>query len=139
MRHRAALAVPIALLLGSAPAHAAVECGVEERPGGPALALTTTEFADVAASLPANLLVRGGRGRDDLLAGPLRASANLDGGPGSDVIAGGHESDFVTGGSGPDLIVTVRGGRDDVECGPGRDRIAADRRDRLKGCEKVSR
>jgi hypothetical protein len=28
--------------------------------------------------------------------------------------------------------------RDDVDCGPGNDRVSADRKDRLKNCERVT-
>ena len=253
MRPRATvLAVPIALAIWAAPAQAGIECAVEQRAEGPALALTTTAFADVAAivrdgdeiavsddrmiqpvacaggpaavhsvdsiematdqeeaslyldlaggplepgftaeefgeseielsvtwqygffgvggtdeadvfdfsgtkevatgrlnadadadvtvALPANILLRGNRGRDDLFAGPLRAPVNLDGGPGADGLAGGRKPDFVDGGGGADVILTLEGGRDDVDCGPGRDRVTADRGDGLSNCERVTR
>ena len=70
---------------------------------------------------------------------------NLDGEGGNDVIDGGGETDDIDGGPGRDRIFGG-GGADDIEavdhrrdiisCGPGRDTVRADRRDRLRGCER---
>jgi len=71
----------------------------------------------------------GGRG-DDLLRGHA-GDDRLDGGPGRDVLRGG---------SGDDRLSARDGARDVVDCGPGRrDRAIVDRRDRVTGCERVSR
>jgi hypothetical protein len=45
----------------------------------------------------------------------------------------------VWGGAGNDVISARDGSRDVIDCGAGLDRVTADRRDRLRGCERVSR
>ena len=69
-----------------------------------------------------------GRGGDDCLAGQA----------GADRLIGGRGSDDLTGGNGADRIRARDGERDTVKCGRGRDRVIADRRDRVRGdCERV--
>ena len=63
----------------------------------------------------------------------------VDGGTGNDRLAGGDGRDRVKGGAGADRIDVRDGARDTVDCGKGRDRVTADRKDRLKGCERVKR
>jgi Bacterial Ig domain/RTX calcium-binding nonapeptide repeat (4 copies) len=87
------------------------------------------------------------RGGDDQLStgkGDDRVSA----GPGADRVATGAGADQINPGSGPDRIDAGRGNdrlglsgnaRDTAICGPGRDRATADRSDRLRGCERVTR
>ncbi len=109
--------------------------------------------------------VDGGRGNDRLVA-PRNVSSTLLGGPGNDTLTGGklfdflagHQgndrvtgnsgrdeidggpgSDLLLGGPGRDVIGSRDGRRDRVRCGGGRDRVSADRRDRLRGCERVRR
>jgi Ca2+-binding RTX toxin-like protein len=88
----------------------------------------------------------GGMGNDVLSGG--RLSDHLDGGAGNDRVAAAGGSDLVRGGRGGDLILAGPGGdiinsrdshRDRVRCGAGRDRVRADRRDRLRGCEVIRR
>jgi hypothetical protein len=45
----------------------------------------------------------------------------------------------VLAGPGDDAINSVDGVRETIDCGSGRDTVRADRRDRLRGCEKVKR
>lgn len=105
----------------------------------------------------------GGDGRDELFGGSGRD--RLDGSYGDDMLAGGSGNDrlfgsagadrlfgeagkdrliggggrnVVDGGSGNDSIDVRNGERDRVICGRGRDRVRADRRDRLNGCERVT-
>ena len=73
-------------------------------------------------------LLEGGRGRD-----------RLDGGAGNDTITGGYDADTLAGGPGRDRLVAVDGTRDVVDCGPGRDTALVDRRDRVRGCERIER
>ena len=98
-------------------------------------------------------LLDGGVGDDRLLGG--KASDNLDGGADNDVLNGGADRDFLDGAGGRDEIFGA-GGNDHivsstagsllshdgvgdlVRCGSGFDRVAADRRDRLHGCERVT-
>jgi hypothetical protein len=85
-----------------------------------------------------NDVLRGGRGADCLDGGP--GKDRLVGGPGADRIKGGPGKDRVLAGPGNDRIDVRGGGRDTVDCGPGRrDRVTADRRDRLRNCELVRR
>jgi hypothetical protein len=95
----------------------------------------------------AGISSEGGRG-DDLLIAPPSTFATLRGGRGNDVLTGGILEDFLAGGPGRDLLWGGRGDdeieshdsrRDTVRCGSGRDRVKADRRDRLRGCELVRR
>ncbi|MEJ7787359.1 MAG: calcium-binding protein [Solirubrobacteraceae bacterium] len=91
----------------------------------------------------------GSRGRDGLSGGPgrdvLRGSGGgdeLQGGSGADQLDGGGGEDVLTGGPGADRLVSVesRPRRDRVDCGAGRgDRAVADRRDRIRRCERVKR
>lgn len=90
-----------------------------------------------------NALIGGG-GRDVLRG--LGAADTLEGGDGADRIEGGEGGDALTGGGGLDLLlggdgadrVAARDGRRDaIECGAGRDVVAADRRDRVADdCER---
>lgn len=73
----------------------------------------------------------------------------IQGGNGADHLIGGRGADRITGGAGRDRIsagdgsdaVSARDGRaDKVRCGRGRDRLTADRSDRVsRDCERVSR
>lgn len=88
----------------------------------------------------------GGDGRDRLLGGAgndrLRGGLKRDvmiGGDGDDQLLPGTGRDLVRGGLGNDVISARDGSRDVVQCGPGADRVTADRRDHLRGCEQVAR
>jgi uncharacterized repeat protein (TIGR01451 family) len=88
----------------------------------------------------------GGNGRDrlvggdgnDLLYGGLKSDV-LIGGVGDDFISPGTGRDLVRAGAGNDVINARDGSRDVIECASGVDRVTADRRDRLRGCEQVVR
>ena len=90
------------------------------------------------------ILVTGGKGRDDLIAG---GPSLLDGGRGNDRLLGSRFADELIGAGGRDLIKSGRGndrvfaaleGRDRVNCGAGRkDRVSRDSKDRVGGCELV--
>ncbi len=82
-----------------------------------------------------NLLVGGG-GADRLLG---RGGADeIHGGRGADVIDGGKGSDLLDGGSGADRFKARDSRRDELRCGAGIDRGAADRKDRRgPDCDKV--
>ena len=87
--------------------------------------------------------LRGGAGKDRLSGG--RGSDRLNGGPGRDVLLGGPGADrikagprdIVKAGTGGDRITAANGKPNRVACGKGRDRVRADRSDRLSGCERV--
>ena len=89
-------------------------------------------------------LARGGRGRDR-----IAANKGLDrafGGPGNDTLdltgvgniaptPDARGPDRAVAGRGNDLIQSIDRGADIDNCGPGRDAVNADERDRLIGCE----
>jgi Ca2+-binding RTX toxin-like protein len=79
----------------------------------------------------------GGKGADKLTGG--KGNDRLSGGAGNDTLSPGAGHDAIDAGAGNDIINSVDGVRETVECGPGRDTVRADRRDRLKHCEKVTR
>jgi hypothetical protein len=79
----------------------------------------------------------GGSGRDRIL-GAAKAD-ELHGDTGDDQLFPGSGRDRVWGGPGNDAISARDGSRDVIECGAGLDRVTADRRDRLRGCERVTR
>ena len=88
----------------------------------------------------------GGDGRDRLFGGSdndrLLGGAKADelhGDTGNDQLVPGTGRDRVWAGPGNDAISARDGSRDVIDCGAGLDRVTADRRDRLRGCERVSR
>lgn len=91
-----------------------------------------------------NDLLVGGRGNDQLLDGS--GDDLLLGGAGHDRLVAGRGRDRLVGGAGRDSFdagpdndrVNSRDGiRETVRCGPGKDRVLADRSDRLFGCESA--
>jgi RTX calcium-binding nonapeptide repeat (4 copies) len=78
--------------------------------------------------------LHGGPGRDRLTG--YFTDSFLYGGPDADRLSGGRGDDQLDGGRGDDRIVAGPG-HDTVRCGPGRDVARVDRRDRVRGCEKV--
>jgi Ca2+-binding RTX toxin-like protein len=115
---------------------------------------------DVILGLSGNDLLDGGAGDDNLDGGPgkdklkgQKGNDSLTGGPGDDVLIGGPGRDKLNGGKGNDVL-TGNGGKDSlaggpgndtinardgvaelVKCGPGKDKVKADKTDRLSGCE----
>jgi hypothetical protein len=89
----------------------------------------------------------GRRGHDVLLGGPgndrLRGDRGTDrllGGPGDDFLDGGRYYDRLDGGPGDDAFSARDGFRDTIRCGPGYDRVSADRADTVdRDCELVTR
>lgn len=79
----------------------------------------------------------GGGGNDRLLGGDKGDEVHGD--AGNDQLFPGTGRDRVWGGAGNDAISARDGSRDVIDCGAGLDRVTADRRDRLRGCERVSR
>jgi Ca2+-binding RTX toxin-like protein len=99
-------------------------------------------------SAPQNVgsTLEGEAGKDRLLGGTLAddlyggtGADYLEGGAGRDRLNGGRGRDLLLGGSGRDAFRSRDRNRDGVRCGPGRDRVRADRRDRVRGCERIRR
>ena len=83
-----------------------------------------------------NDMLAGGAASDDLIGG--LGEDRMFGEAGSDRLVAGGGRNQVDGGAGNDSIEARNGERDRIICGAGRDRIRADRYDRLNGCEVVS-
>jgi hypothetical protein len=88
----------------------------------------------------------GGNGRDHLVGGAgndwLRGGLKgdvLSGGAGDDQLIPGTGRDRVRAGAGNDVISARDGSTDVIDCGPGVDRVSADARDVVRGCESVVR
>ena len=60
-------------------------------------------------------------------------------GSGDDLARPGLGTDIVKGGTGDDVIYARDGERDTIDCGPGKDRVIADKIDRMVNCERVQR
>jgi len=92
---------------------------------------------DRLAGSSGNDTLSGGTGRDKLSGGS--GDDRLSGGPGDDRLRGGTGRNRFSGGSGNDRISAINRRRETVYCGPGRDIVRADRSDRLRDCERVTR
>jgi RTX calcium-binding nonapeptide repeat (4 copies) len=75
---------------------------------------------------------------NDVLRGQL-GNDRLTGGAGADVLVGGPGINAYDAGSGADFVDARNAKTELVRCGSGRDRARVDRRDRVQGCERVSR
>jgi hypothetical protein len=113
--------------LTSAPSR--VDVSVES--SAPAVAETVhgTDFDDTLAMLDGNDTIAGHGGNDRLNGGPGNDILSGDGG--NDRIVGGPGLDRIDGGTGNDLILARDGEVDTIRCGPGKDRVIADRNDRV--------
>jgi hypothetical protein len=79
-----------------------------------------------------------GLGGGDVLSGEGGEDC-LFGRSGNDRLKGGAGRDRLVGGAGDDLLNVRGGGRDSADCGPGKaDRALADRRDKLRRCERIA-
>jgi Ca2+-binding RTX toxin-like protein len=91
-------------------------------------------------------IVNGGAGADclfgdagaDILSGGSGGDT-ISGGAGNDNIGAGQGKDRVVAGAGNDTIDAADGRPERINCGAGRDKVGADRSDRLRGCERVTR
>lgn len=78
--------------------------------------------------------ISSGAGRDRVKGGPLRDL--IGSGAGADRISPGPATDRIKSGGGVDRLRLRDGERDYARCGPGEDRVRANRRkDRLSGCD----
>jgi hypothetical protein len=117
-------------------------------PGGGSCATETlgTRKRDKIEGTPGPDLIRARRGNDRVRARDgddcVRGNGGRDrvkGNAGHDRVAGGTGNDRLSGGPGSDKLKARRGGRDVVRCGKGKDTAVVDRRDRVRGCERVRR
>jgi RTX calcium-binding nonapeptide repeat (4 copies)/WD40-like Beta Propeller Repeat len=96
-----------------------------------------TAKADRLTGTPGPDTIHGGGG-NDRIAGAA-GDDKLYGDAGDDTIIGGAGRDAIFGGSGNDTIRADDGELDNIDCGPGKDTVVADKLDKVKGCEKVAR
>ena len=156
-----ALTAALAAATLPAGAGAAPNCGALIQGTAASEQLTVVAAGNHVMGMEGDDLITGGAGRDCLEGGPgkdvLSGRGGRDvvqGGPGSDRLAGGSGADRLTdsptayafglgsgtnrvsAGPGADVVDVANAKRDIVHCGPGRDRVSADREDRLSGCEQ---
>ena len=82
--------------------------------------------------------VYGGAGNDSVSGG--KGKDTVDGGKGNDKLTGGAGVNSYRGGAGDDSVNAKNGKRETIDCGSGKkDSVSVDRRDKVKGCEKVKR
>jgi len=81
-------------------------------------------------------VLRGNRGTDEVRGGD--GNDRVYGGLGNDTIYGGLGEDRIYGDSGNDRIFAKDGAKDFIYCGPGKDRVVKDRKDKVKKCEIVN-
>jgi Ca2+-binding RTX toxin-like protein len=93
--------------------------------------------ADRLAGLRGADCLHGGNGNDRLNGGD--GDDSLVGGGGADRLAGGSGRNSYSAGGGNDTIYAANGKGEIVNCGAGMDKVVADKRDKLKRCERVTR
>jgi len=108
--------------------------------------LIGSEAGDVVFGLEAGDRIEGRGGHDCLIGGSgndvlrgERGSDRLTGGRGDDVLVGGPGVNAYDAGPGKDYVDARNGTVELVRCGADRDQARVDRRDRVSGCERVSR
>jgi hypothetical protein len=101
------------------------------------------QAGDVMVGFAAGDRLRGRAGHDCLIGGSGRdrlegeeGDDRLTGGPGGDRLTDDKGTNAFDAGPGGDLVDARNGARETVRCGPGHDLVRADRRDRLRGCER---
>lgn len=108
--------------------------------------LSGTTAGDRLRGLAGNDVLNGLDGPDCLDGGP--GNDKLNGGPGKDSLVGGTGNDRLTGGTGVnkysagrgnDTVNARNGSKETVDCGAGKDSGVADKKDKLRGCERVKR
>jgi hypothetical protein len=113
-------------------------CANVQRGSGGNDRLVGTAAGDRLKGRGGNDRLAGGKGDDCLSGGG--GKDRLRGGGGNDKLTGGNGVDKLDGGGGNDTIDSRDKRRETVRCGKGKqDRVTADRKDRLRGCERVKR
>jgi Ca2+-binding RTX toxin-like protein len=102
-----------------------------------AATVTGTRGPDVLRGGDDDDLIRGFAGNDRLYGGD--DDDRIYGGRGNDLLKGGDDDDRLYGQRGNDRLRAVDDERELVNCGSGRDRAVADREDRVRRCENVTR
>jgi hypothetical protein len=116
---------PAVIPEGSAPAPGVTAAGACET----GLTEKGTKRVDALVGTAGGDRLRGGRGND-----------KVSGKDGDDCLNGGKGKDRISGGDGDDRIRARDGDKDRVSCGKGTgDVVTADRKDKLRDCEKKTR
>lgn len=121
-------------------------CAVTQRGSARGETLRGTAGDDRLLGLGGNDLLKGLAGADCLYGGTGSdrleggtGNDDLNGGSGNDVLRGDKGTDGFRGNAGNDRIIATDGRRERIDCGKGRDTATVDRRDRVRGCERVRR
>jgi Ca2+-binding RTX toxin-like protein len=108
--------------------------------------LTGGGSGDIIFGYGADDRLRGSGGHDCLLGGrggdTLQGDTGddrLTGGSGADVLVGGPGTNAYDAGRGNDVVNAANHRIELIRCGAGKDRARVDRRDRVIGCERVTR
>ncbi len=118
------------------PAPVVVPPGVDPAPGVEVAGPCESGFTERGTRR--NDRLKGTAGGDRLRGG--KGNDRISGKAGDDCLSGGRGRDRVSGGNGDDSVNVRDGERDRVNCGKGKgDRVTADRKDKLRGCEKKHR
>jgi fermentation-respiration switch protein FrsA (DUF1100 family) len=128
------LRLPVRESIGD-PAPAVLPPGTQAAPGVEAAGGCGTGLSQKGTK--ANERLKGTAGGDRLRGG--KGNDRLAGKDGDDCLNGGKGKDRIAGGDGDDKVKARDGQRDRVNCGKGEDALTADRKDRVRGCEKVKR
>jgi Ca2+-binding RTX toxin-like protein len=107
------------------------------KPPKPKTLFRGTRKADRMIGTALNEKFYGGAGNDTI--DGKAGNDLLDGGAGDDKLTGGAGKDVFKGGAGKDRIYAYDKKAEVVDCGSGRDTVVADKKDRLRHCEKVKR
>ena len=120
------------------PPNGAGACANLQRGTGGKDRLVGTAAGDRLKGRGGNDRLIGGAGDDCLSGGG--GKDRVSGGGGKDKLTGGKGVDRLDGGAGNDVVNSRDKRRETVRCGKGRrDRVIADKKDRLRGCERVKR
>jgi len=125
------------LFAGDAGDTFTADLGRRSRSGDPGLGFFGGGGSDRITTGGASDSAIGGPG-PDAIDSRLGSSVILAGG-GADRIRGGPGYQLIDAGTGDDSVDVRRGGTDEIHCGPGRDRLLADKRDigDTTGCERI--
>jgi Ca2+-binding RTX toxin-like protein len=121
-------------------------CAREIRGTGGGETIVGTGQNETIRALGGDDVIRARAGHDCLYGGTGNdrlegegGSDGLYGGGGADTLIGGPGVNVYQAGPGDDVVRAANGRAETVRCGAGRDEVAADRDDRLSGCERVVR